>query len=506
MRRPSPVTMIAAGLVSLSCAMVLLGDFFFGYLPDRPAEAAATRKRVVDNIALPATTLLSNGELARLQGILDQYVEVNRDLRSIGVRRSDGQLLMSTRQHAALWTDATDRRDDDPGRVRLPLLTPKGTWGNLELRFADPPTGIAQALRDNPGLLLLAVIVVLGSLTYWLYMRRVLQQFDPSAVIPERVRVAFDAMTEGVVVLDRKGRIALANTRFREFCGADARADFTARELSSLDWIARAMSSDTTQHPWSASMREQRASTGTMIETKGEGGRPDRMVVNCAPIVDGRQQARGCMVTFDDVSALHRANQRLENALEALQESRREIEQKNADLQRLANLDYLTGCLNRRAFARDAELAFAAAMSKRGSFATMMIDIDHFKSINDRFGHAVGDRVIKAVAALLMSTARESDFVGRYGGEEFCIALPDTGVTAATTIGHRIREAIETEVTNSVNDIAGLRVTVSVGVCTIDKSHTTLQSMVQAADEALYEAKQSGRNRVRVASMAHAIV
>lgn len=150
MRRPSPVTMIAAGLVSLSCAMVLVGDFFFGYLPDRQAEAATLRKRVVDNIALPATTLLSSGELDRLQAILEQYVQVNRDLRSIGVRRADGRLLLATPRHANLWSGGPPQGEPDPARVRLPLLTPKGTWGNLELRFADPPGGVSQSLRTIP--------------------------------------------------------------------------------------------------------------------------------------------------------------------------------------------------------------------------------------------------------------------------------------------------------------------------------------------------------------------
>ncbi|MEZ5730349.1 MAG: hypothetical protein R3E48_21690 [Burkholderiaceae bacterium] len=122
----------------------------------------------------------------------------------------------------------------------------------------------------------------------------------------------------------------------------------------------------TEQHPWNVSMLERRSSTRTIVEpTVGESEDASKLVVNCAPITDGRDRVRGCMVTFDDVSALHAANERLENALVDLQKSREEVEKKNADLERLANYDFLTGCLNRRAFTRQADEAYSVAHERR---------------------------------------------------------------------------------------------------------------------------------------------
>ena len=129
--------------------------------------------------------------------------------------------------------------------------------------------------------------------------------------------------------------------------------------------------------------------------------------------------------------------------------------------------------------------------------AILMLDIDHFKSINDRFGHPIGDRVIRGLGTLLQSTSRAGDLVGRYGGEEFVIALPDAGYDAAYNIAERLRIAIEQEVTGSMSDIQGCIVTTSIGFVTMHPSYPSLEMMVNKADEALYDAKQRGRNRVK---------
>lgn len=157
----------------------------------------------------------------------------------------------------------------------------------------------------------------------------------------------------------------------------------------------------------------------------------------------------------------------------------------------LANTDPLTGVKNRRFFFQ----AMPAAPDPAD--AAMLLDIDHFKSINDRFGHAVGDSVLQEVAKRIGGSIRGGDVLARYGGEEFIIFLPGAGGQKASVIGERIRNAV------AVNDVdcGGLRVgvTISIGVATAGEMRCDLQTLAEMADRALYRAKSEGRNCVREA-------
>jgi diguanylate cyclase (GGDEF)-like protein len=164
-------------------------------------------------------------------------------------------------------------------------------------------------------------------------------------------------------------------------------------------------------------------------------------------------------------------------------------------LRREALIDPLTGVFNRRSF-----LEFSSkeeARTRRGgkTFAVLMVDIDHFKRINDTYGHPAGDVVIKELADVATRVLRPSDVLARYGGEEFVINLPDTTQDQALVVAERLRRAVEASAV--VSDAGAIRFTVSVGVATC--SHRTpLSEAIAHADKALYAAKQNGRNRVEL--------
>ncbi len=168
----------------------------------------------------------------------------------------------------------------------------------------------------------------------------------------------------------------------------------------------------------------------------------------------------------------------------------------NAHLERLSSLDGLTGVFNRRYL--DAALARLCkiAVEKRRPISILMIDIDHFKRLNDTAGHQHGDFCLERVAQVLQSGVRAGvDTVARYGGEEFVAILPDADETEALAIGERVREAIEAAGLPAEHGV----VTISVGVAVlrgVDDSDLTPEHLIAAADEALYAAKRSGRNRV----------
>jgi diguanylate cyclase (GGDEF)-like protein len=159
----------------------------------------------------------------------------------------------------------------------------------------------------------------------------------------------------------------------------------------------------------------------------------------------------------------------------------------------LATTDPLTGLANRRHFLSVAEAEWSRFQRYLRPLALLMIDIDHFKMVNDRYGHACGDDVLRAIANACRSGQRTSDVVGRLGGEEFAILLPETDQDAAMRVAERIRQSIESE-TRSFEKVY-FRVTVSVGIAAATASMSGFHSLLRHADKALYEAKAAGRNR-----------
>jgi diguanylate cyclase (GGDEF)-like protein len=160
-----------------------------------------------------------------------------------------------------------------------------------------------------------------------------------------------------------------------------------------------------------------------------------------------------------------------------------------------ATTDELTQINNRRAFMTSAEAEFTRAKRYFSKLTFIMIDIDRFKLVNDKYGHPVGDCVIQHVASLLRETIRECDSVGRLGGEEFTILLPNTDLTGANVIAERLRIRIA-ESSITTDTVTDLSVTCSLGVSEFSVSDEKLDNMIVRADNALYKAKEGGRNRV----------
>ncbi len=165
-------------------------------------------------------------------------------------------------------------------------------------------------------------------------------------------------------------------------------------------------------------------------------------------------------------------------------------------LEHAASHDFLTNVLTRGAFVNRSSETLARTVTKRQAAAFLMLDIDHFKPINDRYGHAVGDQMLAAFARTVSRTLRESDVFGRIGGEEFAVFLPNTSAADALEIAQRIRTGIEAMAMPLENG-ANLRITVSVGLADVRQPvDTTLDQLMRLADKALYAAKEAGRNQV----------
>lgn len=164
------------------------------------------------------------------------------------------------------------------------------------------------------------------------------------------------------------------------------------------------------------------------------------------------------------------------------------------ELQQVARQDSMTGALTRSGFLAEVDKEFTRAIRYDRPSALVMIDVDHFRTINDRYGHPAGDAVLVSIATACMSSMRKSDILGRIGGEEFGLLLPETGAEDAREAADRIRRAVESTIVEAGG--AAIRATISLGVAPIPAASEGAGGWLAEADIALYEAKQFGRNRV----------
>lgn len=236
------------------------------------------------------------------------------------------------------------------------------------------------------------------------------------------------------------------------------------------------------------------------------GGRTIWLQIAVAPLGDG------LVLTLNDVSELMIANQTLQSraatlALEIGREraTRRALsheigqrDEREQKLRRLAEMDPLTALLNRRSFIEKANAAIAACDRDGDDASVIIVDLDHFKGVNDSYGHAAGDAVIRAVADLLLGLARpDRDLVGRFGGEEFVLFLPGAGPETARFLAERMRDALALRQL-PVSETLALQVSASFGVATRNVGEN-LALVMERADSALYRAKHEGRGCIRLA-------
>lgn len=176
-----------------------------------------------------------------------------------------------------------------------------------------------------------------------------------------------------------------------------------------------------------------------------------------------------------------------------------QMKQQEEDLRLQASQDPLTGLLNRRGFGLQSRFVLAQGRRMKWPLAVVMMDIDHFKSVNDTYGHDVGDELLRELAGLLTEKTRESDVLGRLGGEEFTLILPNTTVDNALSVAENLRRAVEDfrlPLPETPENTPFLNFTISLCLTAAETAPADIDDLLKQADTALYEAKRSGRNRV----------
>jgi diguanylate cyclase (GGDEF)-like protein/PAS domain S-box-containing protein len=488
--RVSPIIKITLGLVLLTISILLLGRFI-GFLPDEERSALESRKQFCEALAVQISSAASAQDLDILRATLGTVVKRSDEVLSIALNNNRGVSLV-VGEHEKHWVDVPLDRSTST-HVRVPIMANKSRWGTLEVAFAPLQRESALSLGTLGGLLLF--VALMGFVLYLFFIKRTLRELDPKAVIPERVRSAFNALSEGLIILDEKNQIILANDSFTE------KTDISEDELlgqraDELEWKKREKGFNTDVYPWQNSILNKERKTGIPMRLQLKNSAELTFSVNTAPIFDAKGNPRGVLATFDDMTDLEKKHRELQSTLDKLRTSEKALRDKTVELEHLATRDPLTGCYNRRAFFDKYEALFESAVNEGTELVFIMIDIDHFKSINDQYGHANGDKVIKFISETLIVNTRPEDVVGRYGGEEFSLVMPHADREQALVIAERLRNELQH---NGHDLFADNRtITASFGMALLDKGMSDPTQLIINADDALYLAKEQGRNRIIV--------
>ncbi|MCG8648640.1 MAG: diguanylate cyclase, partial [Pirellulales bacterium] len=478
---------------------LIVGGCWLGLLPDVSQFAEQARQQRCEEISLTAAALIRENQWTQLEPVLAVQVDQDEELIAIEVRGEQGRLRIGEQR---VFTAAPDGEAsthspktawDLPRNVTLKIG--QATFGEADFYYANStPIGWSASTR-HPLLRLIAFFVTVGLCVYTLFVVRMMGTFEVTRIVPDRIRDALDTLSEGLLIMDEQQRIILANHAFSETVGL-SQENLIGRSADSLSWVC----SDATTSldlPWMQAIDEAKPQTEQLMRYRLPGGEYRLFSINASPITAAQSAQPGALVTFRDVTdgEAHRAE--LEHMLVLLRISRDEISSKNRELEILATQDALTGCFNRRALFEQYESHWRRDLRGGGRLSCLMIDNDHFKQVNDTYGHHVGDEVLKEVAAAINSACPEPALVCRYGGEEFCVMLPETTLDQAQQQAETVRGVIEQI---RLPEPAELRLTASIGVSGMEFAASDAQDLIDQADRCLYVAKRNGRNQVVVYS------
>jgi len=452
-------------MVLITSSVLLLGNFI-GLVPDRSIVAMHARKIAAESLAVQCTSAANDNDIIAVKRSMDDIVSSHPDILSLGLRGLDGKYLTLSENHQNNWV-APPEEESTSTHWQVPIYKGISRWAVLEISFASRYSFDVLGYPINPFYLLLIFFAGVSFIGIFIFMKRTLRYLDPTEVMPSRVKKLLDALTEGVILIDNDEQIILVNSSFAKELGCTAES-LMGLNISKLPWLDHETKKPYKLQPWSNAISEKQMQLNKHISLSTEANSYRTYQANFSPILDDKDNCRGVLATFEDVTAL-------------------EI---------LATQDPLTGCLNRRAFFARAEQQFKETHKDEVTLSCIMADIDLFKSVNDTYGHSVGDVVIQHLANTLFSTVKGDDMICRYGGEEFCILLQQCTLDDAVVIAERIRCRIEEQSVTNVPDGLDIHITSSFGVSSSDFGVKSLKQLIDQADKALYRAKEEGRNQV----------
>jgi diguanylate cyclase (GGDEF)-like protein len=440
--------------------------FDFAELVGRPDDAKPERPEDVETKAIAFRAALDKVQFGLI--VLDDELRaqfINRTFREmfhLPDAKADSKppfvaLMYHSRDRRAYQIPA---RDLDRYVAERIALVKAGDTHPIDIRLSN-----SEVIRFQ-----CAVLPGGGRLLSYTYVTDIVQQADELNAL----RAALDQVRDGIILFDPDMNASFINRSAQQLW------KITDEQMARHPNIAELVDHATKMGPYAVGPDELpsfiarriaqiRAGDPTPIELRAGNGRIIRS--QCAPLPSG-----GRLLTYCDVTDLVCNAEKMEQ---------------------LATVDVTTGIANRRHFLSMAEKEWDRFQRYHHPLSMLVVDIDYFKSVNDRFGHDVGDAALTAVAKVLQAERRRSDLVGRFGGDEFVVLLPEADATQAAMVAERLCGAVRGQTISAEDQTFG--VTLSIGVAAAALSMSSVTSLIKAADEALYEAKSKGRNGYAVA-------
>jgi diguanylate cyclase (GGDEF)-like protein/PAS domain S-box-containing protein len=372
----------------------------------------------------------------------------------------------------------------------------QGPVGQLDFYYRGrtlSQSGVAGNANSKPvvkiwPLLMVLTISVLLCVAQW---GRSLSKIHAAQGIPKRVRNSIDMLSEGLLVMDKREKIILTNRAFQKMTGLNI-DQLIGKSVSSLSWDCSEVTRKS-DFPWIRARDEAQSKIEQLMRFQMPDGAYRFFSINSSPVDSPDEDLNDVLSTFRDVTDSEHHRAETEHMLAMLKSSRDEVRLKNRELQILATQDPMTGCLNRRAFFEQVEVQWKDVSENDGELACLMLDCDHFKNVNDQYGHQTGDDVLRFVSSILVDVFAEPALVCRYGGEEFCVVIQNHWIGSVVEQANLVRERVKAL---KLDEFPHLAISVSIGISDMRCGAKGPQELINQADRSLYAAKRAGRDTV----------
>lgn len=488
MKKLSIVSRLTLSLVALALT-VLMALRLTGVLPTQQEAMIRQRMDLTERLSFSLSLVHNPADPQLMQTTLDAARLKYPNIQSIAIRDRHRRLVASSGPHQKLWQPQKFKHEAG-WQAAYPLGRSHPPSGRLEVVFEPLDSAFLLAEYDHP-VTWMALIAALGlTVVFYFYCSEAILHRIPGALVPQHVESAFDQVSEALMLLDSEGRIVHANSSFSSACGKPLEK-LVGEKADALPWQdpqrQDASTSNSSDLPWRQAQEDGQDSENRILKINDR--RETHYVVNSMAITDEDGRNQGTLTSFEQVAHLQRKRDELARMLEVVSESAEQVRQQNKELEKQAICDPLTGCFNRRHLFEQFERLWAELPRRHDVLSCVMVDVDHFKLINDQHGHVTGDQVLSQVGECLNRFSSDNLFVARYGGEEFALLLSHTSMHQALIVAEQIRMAL------SQLRIGDLSITASLGISDTSQGAGTPHDLIEQADQALYLAKRSGRNR-----------
>ena len=315
----SAKTHIALGQTFLVVTVVLLA-VSLNLVPDRLGALRQSRATLAEAIAISSSGAIVKGDSKTLKGTLRLIVERNPDIVSAAVRLADGVILVTIGEHD--WAGSDSEHSTDT-HIKVPIWSAKKKWGQVELRYTPLTATGWLAVVQHPLVKLTAFMAFASFIMFYFYLRRVLQHLDPSQSVPPHVRSALDTLAEGLMVVDGKESIVLANQAFAAIVGISS-DDLLGHSATDFPWVnAEGEPLTDAVFPWSKALEDGSLQRQDMFHMLDSDGKARTFLINCSPVLGSGDKPAGALISLEDVSVLEEHKVELRKAKEVAEEANR---------------------------------------------------------------------------------------------------------------------------------------------------------------------------------------